>query len=357
MKEKIASNSFLSMIILSIISSSIGISMYTVIKTSSIDCYISILIGELLGLIPLFIFIYIFNNYEDLSIKEKNILVFNKILGTIINIILFIIFFIISGTIIFNLGNFIVSQYLSETPLLLIMVVLGITIAYTINKGIETISRVSSIFIVIVFILFIFSFCYLFNEANINNLKPFLEYGLNNPIKGGIINSIITTSPLYALLIIPKNKVIGKTGITKKIILSYLISSSIIFLISLLSTSILGKYLLNIYQYPGYISIKKISIFSFIDRIENFMSLHWILSCFITISITTYYLSGSIKKVSNKIVNYLLVILIILISFFYFKNNTYFTHYIYYTYPYISLILLIIHFIILIKIYMYKKRN
>ena len=130
MKEKINSIQFTSTFILCIISSSIGLSLYTTIKIASIDSYISVVIGSILGLIPLILFLYIFNYQIDVPIYKKNTLIFGKIFGNIINIIITILYLIIGITILFNLGNFIVSQYLSETPLVLILIVLGLTIFY-----------------------------------------------------------------------------------------------------------------------------------------------------------------------------------------------------------------------------------
>lgn len=356
MKEKINSIQFTSTFILCIISSSIGLSLYTTIKIASIDSYISVVIGSILGLIPLILFLYIFNYQIDAPIYKKNTLIFGKIFGNIINIIITILYLIIGITILFNLGNFIVSQYLSETPLLLILIVLGLTIFYIINKGIETITRVSSIFIVIVIFSFIFSFIYLFQEIKLDNLKPILEFGLKKPLLGGFVNMLITTSPIFTLLIFPKENITDEEKITKYIIIGYIISAIIIFLISFLSNAILGKYLIKLYQYPGYISLKKISLFNFIDRIENFLSIHWILSCFICLSIILYYIKTNIKRKGNsKLLNIFLCIIVIILSYNIFKNNTQFNNYIYMYYPYILLTLLIIYIIIALSIIIKKK--
>ena len=83
---------------------------------------------------------------------------------------------------------------------------------------------------------------------------------------------------------------VDKEKVTKFILSGYFLSGIIVFSVSLLSNCILGKYLIELYQYPGYLSLKKISLFGFIDRIENFMSLHWILSSFINMSMILYFI-------------------------------------------------------------------
>lgn len=356
MKEKINSLQLTSSFILIIISSSIGLSLYTTIRIASIDSYLSVLIGSLLGIIPFLIFLYIFNFKKELPLSNKITLVFGNILGKIINTIITIGYFIVGITIIFNLGNFIVSQYLADTPLIFILLVLTFTVYHAINKGIETITRVSSIFLVIVLFLFTFSFAYLVREIKLDNLKPILEFGIQKPLWASFINMLITLGPIFTLLIIPKDNLVDKEKFTKMAIIGYIISSLTIFLVSFMSNAILGKYLTSLYQYPGYISLKRISLFGFIDRIENFLSLHWILSSFINLSVILYFLKGNIKKSQNsKILNLILCFSISYIAYLVFYNNTVFNNYTYHIYPYLILSLFIVFIIIAIRIFIYQK--
>lgn len=357
MKEKISSSELSSTLLLCIVSSSIGLNIFTTIRLAGINSYISVLIGTILGIIPLFIFIYLFNYQSNLPIYKKTTHIFGKTLGTIINYIIILLYLLIGATILFNLSNFIVSQYLSRTPLLLIFYIITILVYYTVNKGIETISRVSTIFSVITVLSFLFSFLYLRKDANINNLLPILEQGIKKPLIGAYMSTVITLSPIYTLLIIPKNNIVDNKKTSKYIIISYLIGTTIIFLVAFLSNAILGKYLIEQYQYPGYISLKRISLFGFIDRIENFLSLHWILSNFITLTIITYYISNTIiKEKNNKILNLLLAITLPIISYKLFTNNTAFNNYTFKVYPYILTILIFIYIITFIGAFLKRKK-
>lgn len=353
MLKKINSLEYQSILVLCLLSSSIGISLYTTIKYSSIDSYISILIGNIIGLIPLFIFIYILNYEEDKSLYEKNINLFGKVFGKVINYLLSILFFILSSTILYNISNFITTQYLTETSILSIMMLLVIVLYITLNKGIETISRTSSIFLFVFVFLFILALLSVMNGIKLDNLEPILEYGLSSPLKGGIINSFIITIPFYSLLGIPKNNITDKNRLNKYIIVGYLLSSFILFLISIITNSILGKYLINIYQYPAYISLKKASIFSFLSRIENFFSLGWILSSYITIITNLYIAKECVPQ--KKSINIILIILMIFLSYKLFKNNTTFNCYIFKIYPFILLSLFLIFLLIFLTIIIKKK--
>lgn len=356
MQKKISSPQFFGLFLFCFIASSMDISLYLMIKMVSFDSYISVFIGNIIGIVPLVIFIYIFNNFTDKDISNKNIFVFGKIFGRIINYVLAILFFIIGATFLFDLSNFTISQYLDDTNIIYIFILLGIIIYHINNKGIEVIGRVSAIFIFIFFLLFIIGEVPLIKIVSINNLKPFLEYGIKKPMLAGIINSIITIIPTYTLLIVPKDNITDKGKAIKYLIVSYIISSFIIFIISFTANSILGSYLINLYQYPGYIILKKVTYFNFIERIENFLSFYFIISLFITISMIFYYIKSIIKKGKNsKVLNMFLIVTMIVFSFYFFKNTTIFNNYIFYIYPYILSLILIIHIIILIGIIVKKK--
>ena len=125
MKEKINNIEFSSTLFLILFSCTLGIAPYITIKIAGIDSYIGVIIGSIISLIPLFIFIYIFNYEIDKPIYQKTKIIFGNTLGTIINIFLTILYFILAITILFNTSNFIISQYLTDTPITLVIIILS----------------------------------------------------------------------------------------------------------------------------------------------------------------------------------------------------------------------------------------
>ena len=353
MKEKINNIEFSSTLFLILFSCTLGIAPYITIKIAGIDSYIGSIIGSIIGLIPLFIFIYIFNYEIDKPIYQKTKIIFGNTLGTIINIFLTILYFILAITILFNTSNFIISQYLTDTPIKLVIIILSLTAYHTSNKGVTTISKIS-------FILFIMATIGLIPEIELDNLKPVLEYGIKNPIIAGMTYSLVLTIPISSLLIIPKKEIENYYKTTKYIIITYLVTTIMIIFMSLVACACLGRYLISMYQYPVYITLKKISIFGFIDRIENFLSIEWILSTFVAFTLPIINIQSNINKKNNKIINLIIIIIIITTTMILFKSNTSFNHYLDSIYPYILLIILIIYIIIFITIIIkkgIKKKN
>ena len=196
----------------------------------------------------------------------------------------------------FNTSNFIISQYLTNTSITLVTLILGITIYHTVSKGITTISKISIIYTIIILSLLILGIIGIIPEIKPDNLKPILENGIKPPFLAALVYTLLLTSPAYSFLIIPKSIIENNKKTTKYLLITYIIVSITIFLICIISSSCLGRYLIKIYQYPVYITLKKISIFGFIDRIENFLSLQWILSSFISLTIYIYNIKENINK-------------------------------------------------------------
>lgn len=357
-KNKINSLQLGSLILCPVLSASLGSGLYNAIQIAKVDSYIGIFISGILGIIPLLLIIYISKFEEDKNIIEKINMLFGKYIGTFINFLIVSILFVIGITILFGICNFIVTQFLANTPIIYVGSILGLISIYAVSKGIETISRTQFIFTFIIAIIFITLAITLYPEFDKSNLKPILEYGINPPLKVGILNLFTNIVPIFIILIIPKNNICNKEKYTKYIIIFYVISILFILLISIFTIGVLGQYLASFYQYPEYILLKKVTLFNFIDRIENFLSIGWILSTYATLTLIIYYISNFIKKNDKaKFKPGVITILIISTSLIVFKNNTTFNNYITNIYPYIISLLFIIMIIISMTILIKEKIN
>ena len=54
----------------------------------------------------------------------------------------------------------------------------------------------------------------------------------------------------------------------------------------LLTYGILGANLVDIYRYPEYMTLKKIKLFNFVEKVENIVSITWIFDLFITLAVS-----------------------------------------------------------------------
>lgn len=345
-KEKLSNIEYSALIMFPILSLFSGIGTHNTIKISGVDSYISVLFAYLIGFIPLLLFFLILNYKSELSINEKVKYLFGPYLGTIINYVINILVLCIGFILLYNISNFAISQFLAETPIIVFMLLLSIILIYNVSLGINNIARVGIIFLMIITSLTIISTSGVLPNFEASNIKPYLENGINTPLKGGLTLILTNVIPIFILLIVPKDNIKDNENTNKYLIVFYTIAFIFAFLAILLTIGSLGIYLCNVYQYPEYTVLKKISLFNFLDRVENFIYVKWILNSVMYLSLIIYYLSYNIKKESKKLLPSIISGIMIYLALKIFNNNTIFYNFILNIYPYICLLLFIIFIII-----------
>lgn len=342
----------------------ISISLYSCINitllknNTGIDSWLTTIIANLIGLIPLCMLLYISKYKPTLSLNEKINSLYPKA-GKIINLLLNILIMIFAITILYNSSNFITSQLLYHTPVTTIAILLVALATYHLSKGIDSICRVNFLLTIFNVFLFLISVLSLLNSINIDNYYPILKSTPSNIILTSIklmSNSIL---PLIIILCIPRNKVSNPQKYSHNIIKAYIFSSIISFIIITALYGILGPYLINIFEYPEYMVLKKVTILGFLERIENIVANQWLIGSYLYLTIILYYLSSSIQKKekTNNITPIIISILLLIITFNIFKNNTIFNNYLKNIFPYISLSFILFYFLITIKIFLKEKKS
>lgn len=356
MKNKINCLQYNTMLIIIMVSSFMGIGIYSLVRAAGIDAYITILLGVIVGIPALLLFLYIASYEPDLSFPQKMEKLYGQKIGKVVSIISAIFIFIFANNYMFNLINFIVSQFLPETPLMIVGIIFAILMIYTNHKGLETISRVSLVLLSINIILFAIGFIGLIPSIDTDNLKPFLEFGIGRPLQATFYYFTLMVMPMFALLIVPKNKVTKPEKFNRSFVFGYLFSSLFIFGFCIITLGILGIHLASIYQYPEYIILKHVNLFGFLDRIENIVTAQWIFGLFFSVTFAVYYVGNCIKPEHNsKMLPTSIVTLMLLASVYLIPNNTAFNNYIYFIAPILRVFSFSLFVIIGISIFIKKK--
>lgn len=339
-----------------ILANNVGLTTYILFNYAKQDGLISIILGTIIGIIPLTIYLKIMNTNPELNIFEKIEYKFKKT-GKIINLILAMAIAFFTATNYNNLVDFISSQYLSKTPQIIIALSFLPAIIYILNKGTTVIGRTIFILLIISATLVLLTILGLIWQIRIENILPILEHGIKEPLICSLIYITYNITPLFLLTTIPKNEILDKEKFNKRIIITYFIANFIILLIFFLTLSILGTNLANLYQYPEYDVLKKVSLIGFIERTESTISLRWTFYVF-TITIMgilfiTKYIKHSIKikneKTCKKITT-IISLIIVLWGKLIFQNSSKFNAMTYNILPILlSIILIIIPIIISLK--------
>ena len=173
--KKISYLELASLIIIEIVTMYSGINITILKEGTGINSWLTIIITYIIGFIPLLIIIYIANYRKDLRLNEKINNLFGNKIGFIINFILILLLAVVGITLLYNINNFILSQFLYRTPFIISCSLLMIVIIYNVNKGINVITKTSFLLLLINLGLFSINILALLEHIDILNFFPLLK--------------------------------------------------------------------------------------------------------------------------------------------------------------------------------------
>lgn len=294
----------------------LGISDIILLRTSENEVLIAMIIGVFLGLIPVLMYLKVNSCLPNLNIYEKNIKLFGKVIGNIINILIIIVYMVMLTIAIRAIVIFVTSKYLQNTPFYFVGILAVITCLIICFNGLETIARVSqlSFFASIVFMVIIEFF--LIQYVEIGNIIPMVSKGnyLNDIFKGAIYYASTCSLLSMLLLTINKSKIKDKEKYNKNIIIFYFIGSLSLVIVMFFVVSCFGYKMGSLFRYPEYILLKKIGISGSELHLENLLAFRWIFYMLALANLSLYGIINGIKHFSKKIkLNKIITIVISLI--------------------------------------------
>ncbi|MBE6160786.1 MAG: hypothetical protein E7158_01005 [Firmicutes bacterium] len=278
----------------------LGLGYFIIFNTTNNNSFICSLIGGLLGLLFTFIYKIFLEKKKDKRLTE--FLNEYNTLGKIIRLLLILLSIAITLTNIFIIKEFIKSFFLINMPSFLITLPILLLIVYISFKDYNILAYISECLIPISLVLTIFIFIALIFKADYSNLKPFFSSNTISMIKSIFYYFVLSTSPLLLLSDIKFN--------SYNISNVYLLNSIIITITSVLITGILGNFLTKTYRFLEYMILKNIQIFNFIEKIENILSISWIINSFLLLFLSSLFLKNLLPKKYNNYSHFFIILTI-----------------------------------------------
>ena len=296
----------------------LGLSDIILLRKSGNEVLISMIVGSLIGIIPVLMYLKINSHLDALNIYEKNKVMFGKVIGNIINVLMIIIYIIMLVIALRAIAVFVTSKYLQNTPFYLITTLIVITCLIISFKGLETLSRVSQICFILSLIFMIIIETFLFQYIEIDNILPvFIGDCLTNVLNGAIYHAATTSLLTMLLLTISKSQIKDQEKYNKTIIIFYVIASLTLLIVMFFVISCLGYDMAKLFRYPEYILLKKIGISSSELHLENLLAFRWIFYMLALANISAYGITCGVKSMlKNEKLNKIIIIIICLVSMF-----------------------------------------
>lgn len=291
-----------------------GIGLSNIVKETAESFWLSIIIGVVFGLI------IVLGVEEIFTVDNEGIICKANKWQSFIYVLISIVFIMLATAI---LTNLIVSIYLTEVNPFIICLPLIIMMIYGAYKGEDTTAKISVILLIYCIILSICILLTLTREIKFTNFLPLFNTKPIKIISQSFNYAICSTTPLIILGVYGINNIENykKNSLLK----SYILSSLLILLIFGLTVGVLGVNMTELYRYPEYIVLKKISLFQFINNIENFMAFFWILIYIIFILLSGSFMKNSLENLSVKkwIFPTISLLILVVLYFTFFKQINY----------------------------------
>ncbi|WP_282942933.1 endospore germination permease [Paenibacillus sp. RC67] len=251
------------------------------------DAWIATILGTGIGLLVVYLFVAVARLNPRLTLVEYNNKILGTAMGTVLSVLYLGYFFICAAANIREIGDFMTTLSMPETPIQAIHVVFLCIVVVGVRHGLEVIGRVGEAFFPGFIVFFILLALFLLPKIHVENIQPVLAEGIKPSLQGSIVSSTFSTVQLVIfLMIIPY--VNQHKHIMRSFMGGALLGSLALFLIILLSILVLGVDATANSMYPSYNLAKKISIGKFLERIEAILSLLWFVTIFFKIILFFY---------------------------------------------------------------------
>ncbi|TDB50179.1 spore gernimation protein [Bacillus sp. CBEL-1] len=295
---KISEKQFIVLLSLYIIGSAILVIPSIIVSIAKQDAWITSILTLViaLGILPLYIALG--KRYPTMLFTEFTEEILGKWIGKVFSII-FLTFPVIAGSLtLYNIGDFIITQVMPETPIVPIYVFVLSVSLFGVRLGLEVLARSGEILFPWVIALFSLLVLFLTKQINFDHFQPFFTMGLR-PIFISTVHFL--TFPfldtVVFLMIFPYVKWTSKKR--TPVYIGTLIGGVFLIIIIFLCVLVLGVDQTSTRLSPTYLLAKEINVTNFITRIEVIVAIIWFISIFFKLSILLFVLNLGVAQLFN----------------------------------------------------------
>jgi spore germination protein KB len=262
------------------------------------DVWLAIIIAVAIAIPVIAIYARILSLYSGINLYEILLTVFGPLAGRLIALIYIWYAFHLGALVVRNFQEFVRIVSFPETPEFVTTMLMGLVCIWVVKEGLEVLGRWSQLMFIILAVIIVIVVSISMKDAVIDNLRPFAYNGLK---------PILTSS--FGIFSFPFAETVlfmGAFSISKErnkpfriYISALLIGSLIILLVSVRNVFVLGADLIDGVYFPPYEAVSIINIGHFLQRIEVTVSVVFLFSGFVKISVCLLSACKGIDSVLN----------------------------------------------------------
>ncbi|NHN30670.1 GerAB/ArcD/ProY family transporter [Paenibacillus agricola] len=291
------------------------------------DAWIAAVAGTCIGVGLAWFYGILGNMLPGLAPVQYCKVVFGKWLGGLAAIWYILFTFILTALVTRNLGDFLITEILPDTPIQFIHLLILMLVVLAVRLGPETIARTAEIFSPWVMLFGILLITLLLPKIEMQRIMPVFEMGFKGVMRGAFTLIGTPFLELFLLLsIFPSKK-----GNIQAFVIGCLIAGLLLLIVSSLAILVLGADLTARQIYPTFTLAKKISIGDFLQRLEVILSVMWFITIFFKITLCFYATVQGISQLLSlsdyRAITLPLGMVLLSLSIIAYPNTPYFMHF------------------------------
>lgn len=355
--QKISKNQFINLVAFFTIGSSILIVPSGLAAEVKQDAWIVSIISALIGLLLAGFYSALGSRFYGLNLIQYTEKIFGKILGKIISFLFFSFSFLLASLVLRNIGDFITTQILPDTPIEIIHILFFAVVFIGAIYGLETIARTSEVFFPWLVFFFVIIILFVLPQIDIKKMQPVFESDIKSIIRASIPFIGTPFLELIIFLMLYPNVNHDKKG--TGFITGTLISGVFLTIIITITILVLGANITAHNAFPTYALAKKISIVNYIERLEVTIAGIWIITVFFKLAILFYVSVISLYYILNlnsyKFLFIPLGMIMIVLSLISYPSTAYFQNFATKIWPFYALTFGFVYPVLLLLVSFFRK--
>ncbi|MGG1516460.1 endospore germination permease [Paenibacillus oryzisoli] len=280
--------------------------------------WLSLLIAMCSGLLMLTGVLYLYKRFPELTLIEYS----RKLVGNVITSIIAVAFvsfqWHITSGIVLDIGLFMTSSMMRQTPLYLFLFFVYIVAALSVRSGIETIARMLLVPFVIVIFFIVLTLILSINNYDVNHLLPVMPEGVKPILLGGYFAYGFPYTELILMsMLLPYVRSDERSLVGKRMYISLLLNGFFLLAVTLCTILVFGP-MAGERKYSMFEVARIINMLEVIQRIESIIGISLITTALMKATITLYILNLTLtnlfKLSDNRILVYPLALTCFLFS-------------------------------------------
>lgn len=232
------------------------------------------------------------------NIFDMLVAVFGKVVGKIIACLYIWYALHLGALVLRNFGEFSKTVPLTETPMIVPILCIGLLSVWAVKAGIEVIGRTAKLLVLLtLFAIFVIQMLSI-PKFEFHHLLPLLDIDWNDVLNDTLSEFTFPFAEIV-LLLGAFHSLSDRSSSYRVLLRGMLISGGVILLVYLRNLLMLSPNILSGLYFPSYVAISRITIGDFLTRIEGSAAILFVTAIFIKVSLCLYVVSNGISKVFN----------------------------------------------------------